>query len=744
MAIGERLPVVDGTLRVRGDVPYVLNSEAPRLLAVALVRSSLPHARLTTVDVREAEKAPGVVAVISRDDLAADPRLSPYFGPLVRDQPVLAMDRVRYVGEPIAAIAAEDLDAAREAAARVRLEYEALDPVLTMDDGASAEAPRLHDGANRMADYSIRHGDLQEGFAAADVVLDAVYTTPPLQHAPLEPHCVLARTEPNGRIVVESSTQTPHAVRRQLAEIFGVPISQVRVTVPTLGGAFGSKCYTELEPLAVLLARKARRPVKLVLSRSEEFLTAQRQGARFHLKSGATRDGRLVALHAVCEMNNGAYFETADRITRHAARGVCAAYRIPHLLVESCAYYTNLVPCGPFRAPGAAQAIWAIESHVDEIAAALGMDPVELRLRNVVQSGDSYVDSGLLEHMRFPQMLRSAAQAVGWGEPAPPVSATEKVGRGVAVILKVTNTPSTSSASVKLNEDGSLDVLTSSVEMGQGAGTALAQIAADRAAVPMERVRVSSPDTDTTPYDQATSSSRTTFAMGEAISRAIDEVRTQLKNLAAAHLEASPDDVLLENGGAHVAGAPDRGVDFGALVRGSRSGNLLGSAVYVTSAKPDPVTGAPGASAHYHQATGAAEVAVDVETGRVRVLRAHAGTFAGRAINPTLCELQVEGSSIFGLGQALSEEVVYDNGQVTNSNMGDYLIPSFVDVPALDTAVYEERDHGEVHGIGEVAAPLLPPAIANAVAQAVGVRMRDLPLTPERVLAALRAQAAQP
>jgi CO/xanthine dehydrogenase Mo-binding subunit len=632
---------------------------------------------------------------------------------------------------------AEDADAAAEAVSLIEATYQDLEPVLELGQ----PTPLLHDTkpGNVAATYTLERGDLAAGFSRAERVLEGVYSTPSVQHVSLEPHVTLALFEPDGALVVESATQTPHHLRRQLAEIFGVPISKVRVLVPTLGGGFGGKCYPEIEPLVALLARKARRPVKIVLTRAEEFVTTARQAASVRIKSGYTREGRLVAVEAEVRYSNGAYFETADRVIRHGARGLTAPYRVPHVRVAATAYYSNTTPCGPFRAPGAAQAVWAMESHVDEIARDLGMDPLALRLKNLVESGQSYVDGGLLEDIRYPAMLRAAAQAVDWDRPRPVLDSGERVGRGLSVVMKTTSTPSTSSASVKLNEDGSLDVLTSSVEMGQGASTVLAQIAAERAGLQVSNVHVSQVDTDSTPYDQSTSSSRTTFAMGRAIGDAVEQVTLQLRELAGRHFEVAPDDVELSAGQARVRGVPDRSVEYGALVRAARRGNLLGQAVYTSTAKPDPETGGPGVSAHYHQAVGAAEVAVDPETGRVRVLRLHAAVFAGRAINPTLCELQTEGSAFFGLGQALFEAIQHDGGQVSNANLGDYLIPSLLDVPARTQAgIYEEPEHEEVHGIGEVAAPAAPPAIGNAVADALGVRIRDLPITPERVLQAFR------
>ena len=728
MTVGARVPMVDAVQRVRGAIPYTSNAELPGVAMGKLVRSQHPCARIRSIDVDAALASPGVLAVLTGADLIRDERLSPFFGPLTRDQPILAFDQVRYVGEPVVAIAAVDQDAADLAASLVHVEYEPLSPSFELDARAQ----------NRLAEYRVRRGDAATGLAQAEVVLEAEYTTPRVQHVALEPHAVLASVEPDGRVLVESNTQTPHHLRRQLAEILGLSMADVRVRVSTLGGAFGSKSYPEVEPVAVLLARRARCPVKLVLGRDEEFVTTARHATRIHIKSGANRDGKLIAVSATCLYDNGAYTETADRVIRNAARALTAAYRIPNVDIHAIGCATNSVPCGPFRAPGAAQAVWAMESHIDEIAAALNIDPLELRLRNLVASGESYVDGGLLEHIRFADMLLSAADATDRDRQT--LRPSERRGRGFAIGMKTTNTPSTSTATVKMNEDGSLDVLSSSVEMGQGATTALAQIAAARAHVGLAQVNVARPDTDATPFDHATTSSRTTFAMGAAIEQAVDEVTTQLRELAARQFEVAAEDIELRDGRARIVGAPDRGASYAELITRARRGNLIGHATHVTSAKPDPETGRPGASAHYHQAVGAAEVAVDLETGRVRLLRLHAGVFVGLAINPTLCELQMEGSLVMGAGQGLFEEIVTDGGQITNANLADYLIPAFGDLPSdVQTNLVEETAHPDVHGIGEVAAPVAAPAIANAIAGATGVRVRDLPLTPERVLRALRA-----
>ena len=776
MAIGRRVPMIDAVERVTGRVPYTLDVELPGTLVGKVLRSPHPHACVLAVNTSRAEQLPGVLAVISRADLEGNEEIDPIYGPLVRDQPLLALDRVRFAGEAVAAVAAVDRETAEAALELIEVEYEELPAILDVESALADGAPTLHERGNVAAYLEAKRGNVERALAEADFVVAEEYRCPPVQHVPLEPHVCLARFE-GGKLAVWSSTQTPYNVRAQLASIFKLPQSFVRVVVPTLGGGYGSKCYPKLEPIAALLSRKARRPVRIVLTRSEEFLASRRSGALLRFESGATRDGSIIAQRIRCYFEKGAYTETAPRVVETGGLASAACYRVPNIDLESRAIFTNLPPAGPFRAPGAAQTIWASESHIDSIARRLGIDRLELRRKNLVRDYDRYVGGGLLEELHFDELLDQAAGAVGWPvsgvgvseygrqevseygsqgvtemghDPDTPTlrhsdTPTLRLGRGIAAGLKTSRTPSTSTASCKLNEDGSLSVLTSSVEMGQGAKTALAQIAAEAASLPLERVWIAEPDTDVTPFDHSTSSSRSTFSMGGAIRLAAEDVRRQLAELAAAELEVAVDDVVLEDGQARVRGAPGRRLGYGELILRARRGNLLGNGTFISEAKPDPETGKPGVSAHWHHAVAAAEVEVDADTGRVRVLRLHGGAFAGRMVNPTQCELQCEGSAIFGLGQALLEEMAFDDGRLTNPNLSDYMIPSFEDLPLeLTVGVLEEPGSAEIHGLGETTLPPALAAIANAVADAIGAPIRELPIMPERVLRALREPGSEP
>jgi CO/xanthine dehydrogenase Mo-binding subunit len=402
--------------------------------------------------------------------------------------------------------------------------------------------------------------------------------------------------------------------------------------------------------------------------------------------------------------------------------------------------YTNTPPAGAFRGYGISQAAWAYETQLDMIAERLGLDPLEIRMRNFLVDGDTAMTGERMHDCRFRELMSAAATGIGWSGPEAPARHGSRVrAKGLACITKSTVTPSTSTAAAKLNEDGTLDLLISSVEMGQGVQTAMTLVAAEVLGLPTDRIAVATVDTDVTPYDQVTGSSRSTYAMGAAVTEAAEDVRRQLVSLAADALEVAPDDLELTNGAVVVKGVPERAMPFARIIRDARAGNILGNGRYQSTGGLDPETGQGIASVHWHQAAGAAEVEVDTETGKVVLLRYHAGVYAGRIINPVQAELQTEGNVAFGLGQALFEEMVFDNGQLQNGNLGDYMIASFEDMPrGLGLTILESADRAEIHGIGESSLPPVMPAIGNAVYRATGVRIVDLPITPEKILRGLR------
>jgi len=742
--------MVDARQRVTGRIGYTTDLVLPGMLHAKLLRSTAAHARIGRVDVSRARQVPGVAVVLTGQDIVNRSDVQPLFGSVYRDQPILAFDKVRFVGDPIAAVAAVDLDAAREAISIIDVEYEDLPAVFDVDAALADGAVLLHEvppqavgagpppGTNICGRFRLRKGDIEAGFAEADEIFEDTFTSPPLQHVPLETHACIAHVA-NGSVTVWTPTQMPYNTRRVLAETFRVPQSRVRVIVPAIGGGYGGKGQLAIEPLTCALSLVARRPVKLHLTREEEFVTITKHGARIRLKTGLKRDGTIVARQSLCHFNTGAYANIGPRFVKNGGMGTGGPHRIANIAIDSYTVYTNLPPAGAFRGYGISQAAWAYETQVDMIAERMGIDPLEIRMRNLLEDGDTVMTGEPMEDAHFKELLSSAASWIGWrADELPVVDGTRVRAKGLGCIIKGTVTPSTSTAVAKLNEDGSLDILTSSVEMGQGLLGALAILGGEPLGLPVERVHVSSVDTDVTPYDQQTTSSRATSAMGTAVQRAVGEIRRKVIEQASDLLEASVDDLEIHAGRVAVKGVPDRSLGLGEIVRRTRSGNILGEATYRTEGELD-ADGQGVGSVHWHQGVGAADVEVDTETGKVTVLRYHAGVYSGRTVNQVMAELQQEGCVAFGIGQALFEEMVFDNGQLQNGSLADYMISSIEDQPRdLNVDILENLPAGVIHGLGESTLPPVMPAIGNAIARATGVRIVDLPITPEKILRGLR------
>ncbi len=770
-AIGRPIPMSESRLRVAGRLPFAGDVDVPGMLHGGILRSSHAHARIVSIDATRAEHLPGVIAVLTGHDLAAG-EIEPFYGPVLPDRPLVAIDRVRFSGEPVAAVIAEDIDSANEALSLIEVEYEPLPAALTAEEAAAPTATRIHEevptrdyktfpdlvlhpgvGKNVCNYFRLRKGDVDAGFAEAVEIFDDVYRTPAQQHGNLEPHVTVAQIDDDD-VTIWTSSAAPYTVRAQVAETLRLPASRVRVLVYNVGGAYGSKTYPRLEPLVVAMSWKAGgRPVRVALSRAEEFYTITRHAAVVFLRTGVRRDGTIAARQVRVLWSAGAYADISPRLIKNGGYSAAGPYRIDNVAIDSYAMYTNVTPAGGFRGYGVPQVAWAYETQMDEIAERLGIDPLDLRLRNVVKDGDTFATGQVMEDLHLDTMLRDVASDIGWSDPAPGatdgsarVPARDRSngvrtvrGKGLACIVKTTVTPSTSTAALKLNDDGSLSVLTSTVEIGQGARTVLAQIAADSVGVPVERVSVSYPDTLVTPWDQTTSSSRSTLMMGGAIQQAGRRIREQLVQLASDELEVSPSDLVIEEGSVFVAGSPETGRPFGDLIRRAARGNLLADATNQSVGSLDPESGQGVVTPHFYHAVAGAEVEVDLETGRVALVDLRSRTWAGRVIHPVLAELQCEGNMVFGVGQALFEEIVLDGGQIVNAGLGDYMLPSILDMGAnWGAVVLEEGEHGRVHGLGESTSAAVPAAIGNALRNATGVRLRELPLRPERVLRALQ------
>ncbi len=729
--------MLDSVARVTGAVEYMVNLRLPDMLVGKIIRSSVPHARLLKVDASQASNVPGVVAVITGADFA--PQMK--YGVAIKDQYPVAVNRVRFVGEPVAAVAAESAEAAEEAAALIEIEYEELPAVFDAPAAIQPGSPVLHEQFpdNIFKHSKLRHGDVEVAFAEADEIFEDTFTSPLAQQTSLEPHAAVAQWA-GERLTVWTGAQAPFNVRRVLAEIFGCAAEAVRVIVPPLGGAYGGKGHVRIEPIVAALARKTGgRPVKIVLSRAEEFVTVTKHAATLTLKTGVRRDGTFTARQVVLYWNGGAYADASPLLVPGGMVRSVGPYRIPVVRVDSFGIYTNLPPAAAYRGAMSSQTTWAYESQMDIIARKMGWDPLEFRLKNMLRSGEQFATGETMHDVHFVECLEAAVRGINSPSPAGAFSGAGEGrgvrGRGHAVMMKSTTANSKSQAKIKLSADGTVTLYTSTVEMGQGAHTTMAQITADALGVALGAIRVVGPDTALTPFDSTTSASRSTSMMGAAIMTAAAELKKKLIMLAAPILETPAENLRAENG--TIAAGTDT-IAYPDVLKRNRLESLEASGEFATAFSLDPETGQGISTPHWHQGAGAAEVEVDTETGKVTVLRYSAASFAGRVVNPRLAELQNDGNVIYGLGPTLLEEMVMDGGQVTNPNLSDYMIPSFRDVPLELTSVCIESGLGEMHGIGEMTLPSVAPAIANAVEDAVGVRIKDLPITAEKILRALK------
>jgi CO/xanthine dehydrogenase Mo-binding subunit len=538
-------------------------------------------------------------------------------------------------------------------------------------------------------------------------------------------------------------------VRTQLANIFKVPVSKVRIIVPYLGGGYGGKVYPKIEPITVALAQKAGRPVRVVLSREEVFYTITKHAAVLRMKTGVKNDGTLVARECQIHLDTGAYAEIGPRVAKKSGYTAAGPYRIPNLKIDSYSVYTNKPPAGAFRGFGVSQSAWAVESQMDIIAAALDMDPLEIRLKNGYDEGDKFVTEETLRAVGLKECLDEVAKSIGW-EPKKEFkgskvqgSKSENIrrGKGLACMIKATITPSVSCAVVKMNEDASLSIYAGTVEMGQGSETTLAQIAGKELGISLQTIQVLGVDTDVVPYDLTTSSSRSTFHMGKAVQLAARDIMRQLKQIVAKEYGVPEDKINFAGGKIRL---PESTLDYADVMFkrfGMPGGTLVGDGQVKTSVKDE--YGEKSTSAFWFYAAGAAEVEVDEETGKIKLLKYATAVDVGKAISPLGCRQQLAGAAITGIGQALFEEIAYDNGQLINPNLVDYVLPALGDMPAvIDPIAIEIPDRNGpfgAKGIGESALIPVAPAIANAVFAAVGVRIKDLPIKAEKIYLALEA-----
>ena len=744
LPIGESVARRDGVAKVTGTATYTVDVDRAGLAHARLLRSPYAHARIRSVDSDAARRHPGVIAVVTADDLA-DVEL--VYGHAVADHPLIAVDKVRFAGEPVVGVIADDPVTADEALRLVTVDYEPLPFVTEIDAALAQDAPVLHErpGAQRPhrgfeEDIERTHqnvcsfsrqswGDVEAAFAVADFVAEGEYRYPMCYAYAMEPYTAVAEWH-DGGLTVWTSAQHPYMVREDLAHCFRLPFASVRVVVPFVGGGYGSKSYTKIEPLAAALARRAGRPVRLALSVDESILTTRGDAATIRLRTAFDRDGRILARQAGIQLNSGAYAENSPLVGRKAANRLGGPYRIPALDVTCSVVYTNTAPASSFRGFGAPQVTLAGESQIDEAAARLGLDPLELRRRNILRPGERPwpkvrgIDADLTADLDL------AAEELEWERPAGP-----RRGKAICVSASDAGSEPVTTAVLRVHADGSVTVLCGSTEIGQGSATVLPQLAAGEMGVELDRVHLVQSDTSAVSYDRSTGASRTTTLMGLAIQAAARDARAQLVRWAEESLAPDGPDVIEERSGVRIGDAVH---DWGAIVRawfGSASGEVIGRGYIRRAGATEEMP------PFWEIGCVGVEVEVDEDTGEIRIDRLVTIGDVGCAINPQLVEAQDVGAAMMGLGMAMREELVYEDGNLLNGNLFDYRVPRASDLPELRTVVVERGDGVGPYGAkggGEGSLNPVAAAIANAVQRASGIRLRQAPFTPERVWEALQ------
>ena len=726
--VGHSVARVDGVEKVTGKAKFVGDLIIPGMLHGKILRSTYPHARVRSIDASRAETLPGVVAVLTAADIA-DPNA------IYNGRPVIAMNKIHYVGEPVAAVAALDLATAEEASALIEVDYEELPAVVGIDAAIRKDAPLIHEekGSNIGTHEKVERGNVDEGFAQSDVIVEDTFTFPMVYHYAMEPHSVIAQYDDNDEITVWSSAQHPFQVRGDIARLFKVPPAKVRMIINYLGGGYGSKSYTKFEPLVVALARKARRPVRICNSVAESMVTVRRHGARVRIKTGAKRDGTIIAREAEIYLDTGGYDDNGPQVTARSATRVIGPYWIPHIRTDAYQVYTNTGSAGSYRAIGAPQVIYAGESQIEMIAAKIGMDPAEVRLRNLLKKGQELRPGLKGIDANLATSLKSLVRESGWKKSIKKKNAP--IGMGCAT-SNAGATP-VSVAMIRMQSDGIANIVAGSTEMGQGVRTTLTQIAAEELTLPMEQFRVAGADTKVTPYDSSTGSSRSTTLMGTAVQKAARDLKQQFVKIGAQTMGVKAGQIRVVDG-ALVCGEARMTFQeaFERRFGKGSGGEMIGRG------EAGPEITDNRLPVFWEVGMGTSEVEIDHETGEVKVKKFISVADVGKAIHPEHCIAQEEGAAMQGIGHTLFEQLVYDNGQLINPNLVDYRIPTFADVPKEFHTVLVENGDGPgpfgVRGMAEGGILSVAPSVCNAIDRATGVRIKDLPLTPERVWRALR------
>jgi CO/xanthine dehydrogenase Mo-binding subunit len=749
--IGRSVPRLEARDKVTGRAEYTHLMRLPGMLHGKVFRSTVPHGRIKSIDTSAAKKMPGVFRVITAEDVVKVIP-NPYYGPAFHDQPILAIGKVRFVGEPVAVVLAADPHVAEAAAQAIVAEYEELAPVYDEVEAMTAKT-YVHEelkpagtfadlkhlkgqrDTNLALNAKLRRGDVDKAFAGAAHVFEHEFRTQKCLHVPFEPFASIADAK-DSSITIYTGAQGPSFVRSEIARLLGWPENRVRIKVPYLGGGYGGKLYIKLEALVTACSLIARRPVKIALTMEEQFYQITKHPATVRIKTGVDKAGRITARKCEVFWNGGAYADIGPRVTHKSGFVAAGPYDIDNVWIDSYAMYTNMTPAGALRGFGMPQLTFAYESDTDMIARALKIDPVEFRQKNVLRDGRPQATGTILKDAPLGAILEHVADRLRWNEPLDRGSGTLKRGRGLAIALKACVSPTTSVAIINIGADGSPTLYISTVDMGQGSDTGMAQIVGEVLNIPAEQVRVVARDTDVTPYDMGTLGSRSLFHMGHAVRLASEDARSKIEALRR------------EVGEPEGSNTPISGLFVKKY--GMKAGNIVGTGSYRPEhVEPDHDTGlSPQITPFWMVAGTGAEIEIDTETGRLRVLKLVNAVDCGTKVNPRIVETQISGAALMQLGFTLSEKMNLDGGQVTNASLADYKITGIGDLPALmiNDAIdaYQHNAPFGAKGVGESSTLALSPAIANAIDDAIGIRLTELPLTAEAVFRALRERDGRP
>lgn len=760
--IGKSVSKADGIRKATGDLRYVDDIKMPNMLYAAVKRSPYPHAKIISIDTSKAKELKGVKVIITGEDVPN--KVGSHLG----DKTFLALDTVRYVGEGVAAVAAETEEIAKKAVSLIKVDYEKLEPITNAKSAMKKDSPLVHpnlhnykkakvlnyiEGTNICEHFKLRKGNAKEVLEKADYIFENEYYVPHIQHCAIENHCAIAKYERDGNVTVWSCTQSPYIVRGILADVYEIPLNKLRIISPAVGGGFGSKTGNTLEGIVLPLAKRAKgRPVKLTYSREESFSNSFLRPALFaKYKTAVNKTGKILGMEVEYIWDGGAYAEFITKITKSAGYTAVGPYDIENIWCDSYCVYTNNLVGGLYRSFGMSEIHFGIEQNMDYIAHEIGIDPLEFRKINAQKPGGKMPTSASVYHnCAYINCLDKVAKSIELDKPSEKPKERWKVrAKGIAGGAKAPSMPpnASSSAIIKLNEDGTAYLSISSQDIGQGSNTVMAQIAAEILSIPTEKISVNTGDTATTPYEWQTVASRTTYSTGNAVKKACEDAKSQILELASIKFNEPKENIALEN--EQIICINDKSknmkisdIALGLVIKDGSGihGPIIGRGSFVPEGIKglDKETGqGEKPAAFWTYGANGVEIEIDIETGQIEILKITSCWDVGKVMNPTLIEGQCEGAMMQGIGSTILEEVIFENGKFINPSFTNYKIPNASDMPKMVCEFLENLQHDGPFGaraIGEPAMIATAPAIANAVYNALGVRICELPITPEKIL----------